>query len=64
MEELRDKLINIINECNLPIEGIYYIFKDVFRELSDQYSIVLQKERQEKILQEEITENKEREKED
>lgn len=59
MEELRDKLINIINECNLPIEGIYYIFKDVFRELSDQYSIVLQKERQEKISQEEITENKE-----
>ena len=64
MEELRDKLINIINECNLPIEGIYYIFKDVFRELSDQYSIVLQKERQEKISQEEITENKEQEKED
>ena len=64
MEELRDKLINMINECDLPIEGIYYIFKDVFRELSDQYSIVLQKERQEKILQEEITENKEREKED
>ena len=64
MEELRDKLINIINECNLPIEGIYYIFKDVLRELSDQYSIVLQKERQEKILQEEITENKEQEKED
>ena len=64
MDELRDKLINIINECNLPIEGIYYIFKDVFRELSDQYSIVLQKERQEKILQEEITENKEQEKED
>ena len=64
MEELRDKLINMINECDLPIEGIYYIFKDVFRELSDQYSIVLQKERQEKNLQEEITENKEQEKED
>lgn len=64
MEELRDKLINIINECNLPIEGIYYIFKDVFRELSDQYSIVLKKQRQEKTSQEEITENKEQEKED
>ena len=56
MEELRDKLINIINECNLPIEGIYYIFKDVFRELSDQYSVVLQKQRQK-----EIAENKEKE---
>ena len=64
MEELRDKLINIINECNLSIEGIYYIFKDVFRELSDQYSVVLQKQRQEKTSQEEITENKEQEKED
>ena len=49
MEELRDKLINMINECDLPIEGIYYIYKDVFRELSDQYSVVLQKQRQEKI---------------
>lgn len=64
MEELRDRLINMINECNLPIEGIYYIFKDVFRELSDQYSIVLQKQRQEKTSQEEVTENKEQEKED
>ena len=61
MEELRDKLINIINECNLPIEGIYYIFKDVFRELSDQYSVVLQKQRQKETLQEEIAENKEKE---
>lgn len=49
MEDLRNKLINIINECNLPIEGIYYIFKDVFRELSDQYSVILQKQKQEEI---------------
>ena len=61
MEELRDELINIINECNLPIEGIYYIFKDVFRELSDQYSVVLQKQRQKETLQKEIAENKEKE---
>ena len=61
MEELRDKLINIINECNLPIEGIYYIFKDVFRELSDQYSVVLQKQRQKETLQKEIAEDKEKE---
>lgn len=59
MEDLRDKLINIINECNLPIEGIYYIFKDVFRELSDQYSIVLQKQKE--TLQKEVTESKEKE---
>ena len=61
MEELRDELINIINECNLPIEGIYYIFKDVFRELSDQYSVVLQKQRQKETLQKEIAEDKEKE---
>ena len=42
----------------------YYIFKDVFRELSDQYSVVLQKQRQEKTSQEEITEDKKQEKED
>ena len=57
MEELRDKLINMINECDLPIEGI-------FRELSDQYSVVLQKQRQEKTSQEGITEDKKQEKED
>lgn len=45
-------------------EGIYYIFKDVFRELSDQYSVVLQKQRQENTSQEEITEDKKQEKED
>ena len=61
MEELRDKLINMINECDLPIEGIYYIFKDVFRELSDQYSVVLQKQRQKETLQKEIAEDKEKE---
>ncbi len=53
MEDLRNKLIDIINECNLPIEGIYYIFKDVFRELSDQYSVILQKRKQEEIASQE-----------
>lgn len=53
MEDLRNKLIDIINECSLPIEGIYYIFKDVFRELSDQYSVILQKRKQEEIASQE-----------
>lgn len=53
MEDLRNKLIDIINGCNLPIEGIYYIFKDVFRELSDQYSVILQKRKQEEIASQE-----------
>lgn len=53
MEDLRNKLIDIINECNLPIESIYYIFKDVFRELSDQYSVILQKRKQEEIASQE-----------
>ena len=31
MEELRDKLINMINECNLPIEGIFIINNGIKR---------------------------------
>ena len=31
MEELRDELINIINECNLPIEGIFTINNGIKR---------------------------------
>lgn len=61
MEDLRDELINIINNSNLPIEGVYYIFKDVFRELTDQYSLVLKERHEKKNLDEAITKEEKKE---
>ena len=59
MEELRNRLIELINNCGLSIDCIYYIVKDVYRELSDEYRLVLQKQ-QEQALQanSEASENK------
>lgn len=61
MEDLRDELINLINNSNLPIEGVYYIFKDVFRELTDQYSLVLKERREKKDSDEAITKEEKKE---
>ena len=41
MEELRKQLSDLINNCGLPAECIYYIYKDVFRDLQDQYREIL-----------------------
>ena len=43
MEELREQLSNLINNCELPAECIYYVYKDVFRDLQDQYNVILAK---------------------
>lgn len=41
MEELRKQLSDLINNCGLPAECIYYVYKDVFRDLQDQYREIL-----------------------
>lgn len=41
MEELRKQLVNIINNTQLPVEAIYYVVKDVFREVDDVYQNIL-----------------------
>lgn len=35
MEELKQKLINVCNESNLPIEAIVFVVKDVWRDAED-----------------------------
>lgn len=49
MEKFRKELLDLINSksTQLPPEAVYYIFKDVFRDLSDTYNQYLQQ--QEKI---------------
>ena len=41
MEELRNQLIQVINNCGLSFDCIYYIVKDVYREIADEYLMVL-----------------------
>lgn len=49
MEQLKQKLLDDCNNSGLPLEAIYYLVKDLFRDVSDTYEQVLEKERAEKI---------------
>ena len=50
MEDLHNKLIKDINSCQLPVGIIYYVSKDVFREieLGYQKELMREKEQEEK----------------
>lgn len=37
MEEFRTNLFYLINNSQLSIDAVYYVFKDVYRELDDTY---------------------------
>lgn len=37
MEELKNKLINVVNECGLPAEAIWFVIKDFYRDIDDTY---------------------------
>ena len=41
MEELKNKLLQDCNESGLPLEAIYYLVKDLFRDVSDTYENIL-----------------------
>lgn len=38
MDELKQKLIEACNNSGLPLEAIYYVAKDFFRDVSETYS--------------------------
>ena len=40
MEEFRMKLLEAIGNSNLPMDAVYYVFKDVAREIEEQYKPV------------------------
>lgn len=58
MNNFKQKLLDIINQSGLTIEEAYYIWKDIFEELTVSYNNMLIKEQQEKN-KEEIKEDKE-----
>lgn len=53
MNELKIKIIDLMNESQLPFEAKFYVIKDVYRDINELYQDMLIKKQQE---QEETTE--------
>ena len=43
-EELKIQFFELINNSQLPISLVYYLFKDIMQELTDFYNKILQEE--------------------
>ena len=52
MNELKIKIIDLMNESQLPFEAKFYVIKDVYRDINELYQDMLIKKQQE---QEETT---------
>lgn len=62
MEQFKQQLLHLANNAQLPLEAIYYVVKDFYRDVDDAYKSYLQQ--QAKAAQEAaLAENKEEEKE-
>lgn len=44
MEELKKKIVQDMNESKLPLDCIYYLLKDLFRDLEAQYYMTMQQQ--------------------
>lgn len=53
LNDFRKKLITTINESNLSIDCIYFVFKDVLSEITENYNMIAKKEQEEANKQEE-----------
>lgn len=51
IENVKQQVINVINNSNLPIGTIYYMFKDILNEVGTEYDRALASERQQQIQQ-------------
>ena len=58
MYDFKYKLLDMINQSGLTIEEVYYVWKDIYEELTTTYNNLLVKEQQEKNKEEEKQENK------
>ncbi len=65
MEQLKQQLLQLVNASNLPLEAIYYVVKDFYRDVDDAYRQALQQQiAQAKAAQQAALENKEEQKEE
>ena len=48
MDELKQKLVEACNNSGLPLEAIYYVTKDFFRDVSETYSAFNEEQKRKK----------------
>ena len=46
MEELRQKIISLINESGLPLEAIVFVIRDVYRDVDITFQNYLKEEKE------------------
>ena len=44
MEQLKQQLLQLANNSQLPLEAIYYVVKDFYRDVDDAYKQALQQQ--------------------
>ena len=62
MEEFKSNLIKVTNESNLPIEAIYFVVKDFYRDVEDAFkqykaNAAAQSQRSEELAEKKKEEN-------
>lgn len=48
MEKLKNQLIQLINESKLPAEAVYFVVKDLYRDIYDELQIMKQQSQEKK----------------
>ena len=59
LNDLKNNLINTINQSGIPVGVIYYLLKDILSEVTDSYKQTLAIEKQVEALTKEDTKNNE-----
>ena len=62
LEDFKKEVINVVNDSHLPIDVVYYVFKDIMGEIANTYSQTLQQEAVEKQKQQEENQTEEEKK--
>jgi hypothetical protein len=55
MEELKQQIIDLCNESELPLEAILFVTKDVWRDVEDTLRQVKERQAKKKIIEQEET---------
>ena len=55
MEELKEKLVALCNASNLPIEAVYFVTKDLWRDAEEALKQYKEREMREQKIQKEMT---------
>lgn len=63
MEELKIKLVNLCNQSQLPLEALYFVVKDLYRDVEDSVRAYKEQERMQLLAQAESEDDEDFEKE-